>query len=271
MKMYFTYEYFVNKLNERIKSDENFYYELLVNVINNPKRYTGVFRLTNAKTKLIQNVTQSHEIKFGDFMEDIVTEYIEKMGYTNISKDIGCDEDGNALSADQVFYKNDTIYLIEQKIRDDHDSTKKRGQYQNFKKKYDLLKRKYPQFRKEVAIMWFIDDGLVKNRNYYRSEAAADTPAGIDIKILYGSSLFEEVFNKMDAWNELVSYLTQNKRERSDEVLTIPDFDTSPEMLRALKKLKEQNYNLFKRLKNDGKYEQLRNELFPSGYNLNKV
>ena len=136
--MYFTYEYFVNKLNERIKSDENFYYELLVNVINNPKRYTGVFRLTNAKTKLIQNVTQSHEIKFGDFMEDIVTEYIEKMGYTNISKDIGCDEDGNALSADQVFYKNDTIYLIEQKIRDDHDSTKKRGQYQNFKKKYDF-------------------------------------------------------------------------------------------------------------------------------------
>lgn len=120
-----TYNEFINLLNKKIKSDEQFVYELLITVIKNPNRYTGIFRLSNAKTKLIQNVTQSREIKFGDFMEEIITDYIFDMGYKNIDKNIGCDEEGNALSADQVFIKDKTLYLIEQKIRDDHDSTKK--------------------------------------------------------------------------------------------------------------------------------------------------
>ena len=67
----FTYEHFIDKLNAKIKSDESFIYELLVTAVKNPNRYTGIFRLSNAKTKLIQNVTQSREIKFGDFMEEI--------------------------------------------------------------------------------------------------------------------------------------------------------------------------------------------------------
>ncbi|MGO5164736.1 MULTISPECIES: hypothetical protein [unclassified Candidatus Paralachnospira] len=75
------YADFVSRLNAKVKSDEDFYVELLKTVIKSPHRYTGIFRLTNAKTKLIQNVTQSREIKFGDFMEEIVTEYIALMGY----------------------------------------------------------------------------------------------------------------------------------------------------------------------------------------------
>ena len=116
------YADFVSRLNAKVKSDEDFYVELLKTVIKSPHRYTGIFRLTNAKTKLIQNVTQSREIKFGDFMEEIVTEYIALMGYHNLDKNIGNDDAGNALSADQVFKKGNGIYLIEQKIRDDHDS-----------------------------------------------------------------------------------------------------------------------------------------------------
>lgn len=80
------YEEFKRKLDEKIKSDDDFYYELLVTVIKNPNRYTGIFRLSNAKTKLVQNVTQSREIKFGDFMEEIVTDYIELIGKTNHEK-----------------------------------------------------------------------------------------------------------------------------------------------------------------------------------------
>lgn len=99
------YADFVSRLNAKVKSDEDFYVELLKTVIKSPHRYTGIFRLTNAKTKLIQNVTQSREIKFGDFMEEIVTEYIALMGYHNLDKNIGNDDAGNALSADQVFKK----------------------------------------------------------------------------------------------------------------------------------------------------------------------
>ena len=154
-------EDFADELNAKIKSDSDFYYELLITVIKNPQRYTGIFRVSNARTKLIQNVTQSREIKFGDFMEDIITWYISEMGYINLDKNISPE-----LKADQLFRKDGVIYLIEQKIRDDHDSTKKRGQYDNFSKKYSLLRKQYQDYEIN-AVMWFIDNGLRKNRRYY--------------------------------------------------------------------------------------------------------
>lgn len=58
-----TYEDFKNGLNSRIFRDD-LNYEILETVLKNPKRYIGLFRITNAKTKLIQNLTQSCEIKF---------------------------------------------------------------------------------------------------------------------------------------------------------------------------------------------------------------
>lgn len=266
-----TYEEFIDKLHQKIKSDEELYYELLVTVVKNPNRYTGIFRLSNAKTKLIQNVTQSREIKFGDFMEEIVTEYINDMGYRNLNKNIGRDEEGNALSADQVFEKDNVVYLIEQKIRDDHDSTKKRGQYQNFRKKYTLLKNCYPG-RQIDATMWFIDDSLVKNKTYYLSEARSETLDCVSIHIAYGGDLFTEQFKRGDVWDEITRYLMRNKQERNDEVLAIPDFDTSDEMLLALRKLRINERNLFQKLVSQKPvYVQLRKELFPTGTNLKRI
>ena len=124
-----TYEIFKDKLNTRIFGDD-LNYEILETVLKNPKRYIGLFRVSNAKTKLIQNITQSCEIKFGDFIEEILTIYIADMGYENLEKKL--EFQNNKLSFDQLFCDKNTIFLIEQKIRDDHDSTKKRGQYANF-------------------------------------------------------------------------------------------------------------------------------------------
>lgn len=263
-----SYEEFIASLNKHITNNQHFVYELLVTVIQNPERYTGIFRLSNAKTKLIQNVTQSREIKFGDFMEEIVTEYISHMGYKNLDKKIGTDDSGNALNADQVFINNNTVFLIEQKMRDDHDSTKKRGQYENFKKKYYLLKNTYPNYNID-ATMWFIDDNLTKNRKYYLERASQETDPNINVHIYYGKSLFEELFNRTDVWDEICSYLLRNKQERSNELLYIPDFDTSIEVKEAINILKIQEPQLYRKLISDKpKYIQLRKELFPSGQNL---
>lgn len=267
--MMISYDEFYEVLSKKIKTDSNFHYELLKTVINNPKRYTGIFRLSNARTKIIQNITQSREIKFGDFMEEIITLYIEKMGYTNIDKNIGSDEEGNDLNADQVFMKDNTIYLIEQKIRDDHDSSKKRGQFQNFQKKYELLEKLYPN-RKISACMWFIDNGLVKNKKFYLDMIAQNLNSNITLHLFYGGEIFNDLFNYPEVWQQICLYLSKNKQERNSEVLNIPDFDTSKEMLDALKLLKFNEPNLFKKLlSNKLEYVQLREELFPTGYNLN--
>lgn len=52
-------------------------------------------------------------------------------------------------------------------------------------------------------------------------------------------------------------------------MLLIPDFDTSEEMLAALKKLRAQEPALYKKLLSASPaYVQLRKELFPTGKNL---
>lgn len=266
--MFLSYDSFLRELKRKIKSGDDFYLDLLKNVIDNPSRYCGLFRLSNAKTKLIQNVTQSNEIKFGDFMEDIVTIYLEKLGYQNLEKEAGCDETGNRLNIDQLFLLNDTIFLVEQKIRDDHDSTKKRGQFENFVKKINLIKRKFPNNHISGA-MWFIDDSLVKNKNYYKQEMSNLNYDNTDLHLYYGSEFFESLNNGNTAWEEIISYLKQMRIDNNDDLVYIPDFANSEEIYNALIALP---LNYWKKLNsNDEKYVQLRAELFDNGTNLSRA
>lgn len=71
--MIISYEEFCVLLVKYIQEGEDFYINLLKTVIDTPSRYCGLFRLSNAKTKLRQNVSQSEEIKFGDVVEELVT------------------------------------------------------------------------------------------------------------------------------------------------------------------------------------------------------
>lgn len=263
-----TYEHFKERLNRKIKSGDDFYLELLETVIDNPSRYCGLFRLSNAKTKLIQNVTQSKEIKFGDFMEDIATEYIEMLGYKLYTKDLGFDENGDRLNADQVFGIDDTIYLVEQKIRDDHDSTKKRGQFANFDKKVNLIRKQHPNLHL-IAIMWFIDDGLIKNKNYYQQEMDRTVYPNTELHLYYGGEFFNSLNGGSMVWDEMLEYLTRNRLENSSDIFTIPDFGTSEEMFNALLQLPSRYWT--KLLSHNSKYDLLRKEMFSSGDNLAKA
>lgn len=262
-----TYKDFKNKLDTKIFG-EDLNYEILLTVLKNPKRYIGLFRITNAKTKLIQNITQSCEIKFGDFIEEILNEYIIEMGYEALDKNIGFDEDNNKLSADQVFKDKHTLYLIEQKIRDDHDSTKKRGQYANLIKKIKTLKQNFPSYN-IIACMWFSDDKLKKNKKFYEEQIYNNTDDRVDIFIFYGKELFEKLFNRVDIFDELISHLRKNKEERSKDILSVPDFDTSGEIKNALLKIKQNYPKLIRNLlSNKEEFIELRKELFTTGKNL---
>lgn len=266
--MLITYDEFCKKLLNTIQSGDDFYLELVKTVIDNPARYCGLFRLSNAKTKLIQNVTQSKEIKFGDLIEEISTEYISKLGYTNFDKNLGADANGDVLNVDQYFTDGKTIFMAEMKIRDDHDSTKKRGQYSNFEKKIRLIKSRHPNQHIDAS-MWFVDDGLVKNKNYYQSEMDNEHFDNCSLHLYYGGSFFESLNNGKEAWNELVSILKEYRKDNSSVDVDIPDFGSSEEILKALVNLPYSYWN--KLLSTNEKYVLLRNELFGSGNNISKA
>lgn len=264
-----TYEKFSNKLNTKIRDGVDFYKEIISTIIKNPYRYAGLFRLSNAKTKLLQNITQSREIKFGDFMEDIVTDYLGLRGFHNLPKWLGTNIDGDDLSADQMSEKDGTLFFVEQKIRDDHDSTKKRGQFENFEKKIKHIKSLYPQYNLK-AYMWFIDNSLKKNKNYYlqKINEVSSIYSDVEIGCVYGDDLFNDVFNDKQLWEEIKIYLAQWKSQHTNNI-EIPDLDTDDTVFEAMKLLSSSE--LQKLTSNENIFVLIRQELFPNLINFKKL
>jgi len=189
--------------------------KLLENISKYPNRYVGIFRPTKPKAKILQNLLQSHEIRFGDAFEKLIEQYIIDFGFELLPKKFK-NGDGDTLNLDQCFKSENNIYFIEQKIRDDHDSTKKRGQIQNFEKKLNEMINTYDE-KNIIGIFYFIDPDLKKNKNYYKNELEKmSKDYGVKLYLFYGDELFIYI-NQNNTWLEILKYLKQWKLE-------IPDF-----------------------------------------------
>lgn len=91
----------------------------------------------------------------------------------------------------------------------------------------------------------------------------------VKIAIFYGREIFENLFGRLDIWEELITHLKRNKADRSGKILSVPDFDTSKEIRAALLKIKQNEPKLIKNLlSNKTEFVELRSELFPTGKNL---
>lgn len=207
------YTKFKNIFNETIFEESKAV--LIEKIAKYPNRYIGLFRPTKPKAKILQNLLQSHEIRFGDAFEEIIEEYLKEFGHEILNKRF-INDDKDELNLDQCFKDKNTIYFIEQKIRDDHDSTKKRGQIGNFEKKLNEMVNKYGE-KNLVGIFYFIDPDLQKNKNYYKTELEKMAhDYGVKLYLFYGVELFD-FLQQGKIWNEILKYLQQWKKE-------IPDF-----------------------------------------------
>ena len=213
-----------NDFNKRIF--ENSRSDLITKLSKYPSRYVGLFRPTKPYTKMVQNITQSHEIRFGDGFEILIRKLFEKFNFKSLDLN-RCLENGNNISFDQLFKKDGEIIFIEQKLRDDHDSTKKRGQLKNFEDKIDYLIT-HENFKSLKCYMYFIDPSLNKNQNYYLSEIKKLKEFyEVEINLVYGSELFElEQMNFV--WDEeIISFLLKWRKNLPD--LPELNFDLNPE------------------------------------------
>ena len=251
--MLLDYETTKNKFNKKIF--ENSRYDLIRKMSESPERYTGIFRSTLPNDKLIQNISQSHEINFGDAMELLIEDIFCLYKYTSLQKRYAL-RNGDTLSYDQLFSLNNRTIFIEQKVRDDHDSAKKRGQVGNFKQKLEHLVDLGYSKENTSSYMYFIDDAFKKNINYYNQELIKLNEEGFDCKVVYGEELFEKE-NILDGWsNGVVAFLKQ-WRENLPGTPEL-NFDLSPEAtFNELKNLKVGQ--LIKLLKNN----EIINNYFP--------
>jgi Holliday junction resolvase-like predicted endonuclease len=239
--------------------------DLLEKIANDISNWNSVLLSpTISKAKVLQNLLQSHEIRFGDAFEHVIEKYLELKGCEILQKKYTL-EDGSVLNIDQCFRKGNAVYFIEQKVRDDHDSTKKRGQIDNFEKKLDLMLSKFPE-NKLAGIFYFIDPDLVKNKNFYTVELdKMRTDYGVETQIFYGKPLFDYL-GYPDIWEEILYYL---KRWR-EEIPDLPEINFDLDAQHTFDEVKDIKPLFFRKLlENEEIFNEIVLTLFPQKTTLN--
>lgn len=216
------YEGFCAILNRHIFEGEK--KELLRRLAENPERFIGLFRPTKPEGKILQYLLQSHEIRMGDALEEIIGEILKDMGFSLLPKRIKVEGTDEELYLDHYFTDGKTYYFIEQKVRDDHDSTKKRGQISNFERKLEVLSKRHKLL---VGIMYFLDPDFSKNKNFYMDELRKmEKFYDVKLKLCYGGELFT-FFNKPEIWGRILSWLQSWKNSLPE--LPETNLDATPE------------------------------------------
>ena len=232
------YNKFTKIVNKHIFGETTL--DLLKNLANNPERFVGLFRPSKPRTKIIQHILQSREIKFGDAIEEIISEYLNENGYIiKENKKIG-----KGLEVDQYFEDiKGIVYIIEQKMRDDHDSTKRVGQFNNFREKVKLLYSKYE--KNLVAYMYFMDPTMRKNENYYLDEITKliNEYKLKEIGLMYGKVFFErflstkqwyELLDLLKTWKEKLQELPDLNLENDENLTEILSTETGIRLINKL-------------------------------------
>lgn len=250
------YNSFKNVLNqivfEKSKAD------LLQKISAEPARYIGLFRPTKPKAKLLQNLLQSHEIRFGNAFETIIERYFQIQQYLILPKNYR-DTNGNNFSIDHCLKINDELLFIEQKVRDDHDSSKKRGQIENFEKKLFTIISQYPK-QKITGIFYFIDPELTKNSKFYTNELnKIGKDYKVELHLFYGKQLFDYL-NLPEIWDEILRYLELWKKELPD----LPEINFDINAQHTFEEIKNLKPIVFRKLlKNDVIFREILLTLFP--------
>ena len=249
---------FDNKIFAKSKAD------LLKKVSDNPDRYVGLFRPTKPHAKLLQNLLQSNEIRFGDAFEIIIEKYLEKEGWRVLSKNITSVNGSDQLNIDQLLEKENQILFIEQKIRDDHDSTKKRGQINNFEKKLESLINIYGN-NVSKGFFYFVDPSLVKNKNFYKAELTnLHVAYGVDLYVSYGKELFNQI-GVLNVWDDIINNLAQWREDIPD----LPEVNFDIDAKESFDEIKNLPLSVYRKLFDDQRIvEQILPVIFPTGSTL---
>ena len=135
--------------------------------------------------------------------------------------------------------------------------------FENFEHKYNAIVKRYPTCE-VVPIMWFIDDSLNKNKNYYllqMEEMSHDYSCRPHL--FYGESLFENLDDfPSEIWQEVLKYLECWK----DTLPDMPEINFDLDANSVFNEIKNLDVSIFRKLfNNQDIIEQIFPIIFPEG------
>lgn len=259
------YDKFAGILNESIFVGSKA--KLIDSIAKNPLRYVGLFRPTKPRAKLLQNILQSQEIRMGDALEEIVRGYLEEGGCELL--DGGVVIEGEEKNIDLHFRKGGDVFVIEQKIRDDHDSTKKKGQFRDLSSKLEYAVSQNGAGKTRGGV-FFVDPSLNKNRNYYSAEleALARKHNGLRARLWYGEEFFADILGGDGVWDEMLSHL----RRWKENIPLFPEVNFDATAEKSFGEIKDISPSVFLKIfKNDSVRDEILPVIFPGNEVLGKL
>lgn len=220
-------------MDEKIPS--NFIESTIKKLADNPERLVGVLHANTFELGSIVSFGISRNNSFGNAIESVFREivtskkgWISKPTHYNLSDyklTTKIPARKKILAVDQVFSYNDTVLFIEQKIRDDHDTSKWVGQWNNFELKLKVLTEIYKE-KSVIGVMWMIDNNFHRNEDNYRSKMKSLNDSLRNSAILCYGEEIDNIFNKIDGknniyFNEFLDFLT----EWHDISIRVPDMN----------------------------------------------
>ena len=212
----------------------------------------------NALERINQFLGQSSFIRYGAAIEHIINEIFRANGYESLEKKILSknynSKKNKILNLDSHIYKGDRAYVIEIKIRDNHDSTKKDGQAEDFERKYFEASIKNNE-KKYQGIIFYVDDGGKKNgkssiKFLNEKQKQIKTNYQNVFFALYGLEAFKHLGIPEEQWFEFENGLLEWKN------------DNTPIMKRYNREIAKQKEDILKEIQNAFQNKKISNETY---------
>lgn len=249
-----------DEMNEYVPKD--FVKSTLDKLADSPDRLLGVLHANSFQMGSLVSFGYSRNNSYGNAIESVFSSIIEDNGWTiedtkykfedyNLPSSLKRRSDQKSIAIDQVFSNKDYYVFIEQKIRDDHDTSKKTGQWANYEQKFRVL-NEIIQDKKVIGIMWMIDDGFNRNKDFYSNDehmGKMNTEFPGQNFLIYGKDI-DQLLNSLNSDNKpYFDVFDAFLKEWHSNAPKIPelDFDKFPyQVCNALDSMSEKDItNLF--------------------------
>ena len=161
---------------------------------------------------LFYSVTNSRQISHGTRSEAAIDNIVSsRLGFEVLDNTVWYAKKGEEKpkkrKADHIWrVKEGVIYVVEQKLKDNHDNTKKDGQTDDFNAKVKAVREEHPDER-VIGVFWFVEDSEKP------SEHTLKVKLEEDCVVRYGAGIFSEVEYGQETFGDVLKWFDDNRHD----------------------------------------------------------